>query len=210
MAAATAASLLLPEAALAKGGQWGPLEGKASSLVHPFMMATLFLTTLYTGYLGWQWRQLRTVGADLTALKKKMPSASEEGEISPAHKAMQAEIDELTATRKELADGKFKDRHYQISALLLGSGIFFTAYGTFNTFFRAEKLFPGPHLYAGVGICVLWAFAAACVPWMEKGNDTARTIHIGLNVIMLLLFCWQLPTGFEIFLKVLGLGIPWF
>lgn len=80
----------------------------------------------------------------------------------------------------------------------------------FNTFFRAEKLFPGPHLYAGAAIVVIWALAAACVPWMEKGNETARTAHIGLNVICLSLFCWQLFTGFEIFLKVLGAGIPWF
>jgi hypothetical protein len=176
-------------------------------------MAILFLTTAYTGYLGWEWRRLRTVGADLTVLKKQYreaEGASAEGEVSPAHVALQAEIDELTATRKELADGKFKDRHYQISSLLLGGGIFFTAYGTFNTFFRAEKLFPGPHLYAGVAICVIWALAAACVPWMEKGNETARTAHIGLNVICFGLFCWQLPTGFEIFLKVLGLSIPWF
>ena len=48
----------------------------------------------------------------------------------------------------------------------------------------------------------LWAAAAALVPWMQKGNDTARTAHIGLNAINLLLFAWQVPTGFEIVDKV--------
>lgn len=208
--ATASASLLLPQAALAKGGVWGPLEGKASSLVHPFSMAVLFLATCYTGYLGWQWRSLRTVGADLSALKKKVPEHKEGEELSPAVKALQAEIEELTAQRKELQDGKFKDRHSQISALLLGGGIFFTVYGVFNTWFRAEKLFPGPHLFAGAAICVIWAMAAACVPWMEKGNETARVAHIGLNVICASLFAWQLFTGFEIFLKVIDLSIPWF
>jgi len=208
-AAAIAASLVLPQAAMAKSGQWGPLEGKAASLVHPFMMAILFLTTCYTGYLGWQWRSLRTVGADISALKKQLPDPAE-GEVSPAVQRLQSEIEELSAQRKELQQGKFKDRHYQISALLLGGGIFFTVFGTFNTWFRAEKLFPGPHLFAGAAICIIWAMAAACVPWMEKGNETARTAHIGLNVICASLFAWQLVTGFEIFLKVIGLNIPWF
>ncbi|CAK0867823.1 unnamed protein product, partial [Prorocentrum cordatum] len=215
-AAAAAVAGVLPEAALAKGGVWGPLEGKASSLVHPFVMAILFLTTAYTGYLGWQWRQLRTVGADLTVLKKQYKEAEgPDGEVSSAAAAMMKDRDRRAdrhaeGARRRQVQGPFEDRHHQISSLLLGGGIFFTAYGTFNTFFRAEKLFPGPHLYAGVGICVIWALAAACVPWMEKGNETARTAHIGLNVICFLLFTWQLFTGFEIFLKVLGAPIPWF
>jgi len=31
----------------------------------------------------------------------------------------------------------------------------------------AGKLFPGPHLYAGAAITVLWAVAAALVPQMQ-------------------------------------------
>jgi len=92
--------------------------------------------------------------------------------------------------------------------LLLASGAFFTVYGVFNTWFRTEKLFPGPHLFAGAAVCVLWALAAACVPFMEKGNDAARYAHIGFNVINVALFAWQLPTGFEIFMKVLNAPIP--
>jgi len=210
-------ALLVPSEAWAKGGKWGALEGKASSLVHPLIMGVLFLVTLYTGFLGWQWRQTRVVGMEIADLRKTLPKKQpkeddehHDHEHSPEVKRIEAQIAELTSTRSELVNGKFKDRHFQISSLLLGGGIFFTVYGVFNTWFRAEKLFPGPHLFAGAAICVGWALAGACVPWMEKGNETARYLHIGLNAVISLLFAWQLSTGFEILLKVWGLSIPWF
>ncbi len=56
---------------------------------------------------------------------------------------------------------------------------------------RAGKLFPGPHLYAGAMITVLWGLSAALVPAMQKGNDSARTAHIALNCVNLLLFASQ-------------------
>ena len=64
------------------------------------------------------------------------------------------------------------------------------------------KLFPGPHLYAGAAIVVLWAMAAALVPYMQKGNDLARNTHITLNAINVGLFIWQVPTGLDIVYKV--------
>lgn len=64
------------------------------------------------------------------------------------------------------------------------------------------KLFPGPHLYAGAGIVVLWALASAMVPYMAKGSEVARTVHITLNFLNLGLFAWQIPTGLEIVQKV--------
>ena len=38
---------------------------------------------------------------------------------------------------------------------------------------------------------VLWALAASLVPYMQKGNDTARSVHIAANTINLGLFAWQ-------------------
>ena len=67
---------------------------------------------------------------------------------------------------------------------------------------RAGKLFPGPHLYAGMGVTILWAVAASLVPAMQKGNDTARSLHIALNSINVALFAWQVVTGFDIMVKV--------
>ena len=55
----------------------------------------------------------------------------------------------------------------------------------------AGKLFPGPHLYAGALITVLWGLSAALVPAMQRGNDNARTAHIALNCVNLLLFASQ-------------------
>lgn len=54
----------------------------------------------------------------------------------------------------------------------------------------------------GTAITVLWAAAAALVPPMQKGNETARSLHIALNAVNVLLFIWQIPTGLDIVLKV--------
>ena len=75
--------------------------------------------------------------------------------------------------------------------------------GPLNTYARAGKLFPGPHLYAGAGLVVLWALAAAAVPAMQKGSDTARTVHIGANLTMIALFAWQVTSGVPILFKVI-------
>jgi len=212
-AAIAAGSLLLPAEAWAKGGVYGPLEGKASSLVHPLMMGSLFFVTLFTGFLGWQWRQTRLAGVELSDLRKQLPKEEEGSEVEPssAVMAIKAQISELEPRRKELIAGGFKDKHFMMSSTLLGGGVFFVAYGVFNTFFRTEKLFPGPHLFAGAAIVVLWALSAALVPYMEKGNDTARNTHIALNVLNVSLFTWQLPTGFEIASKVWNKAeLAWF
>ena len=74
--------------------------------------------------------------------------------------------------------------------------------GAMNTYMRVGKLFPGPHLFAGASIVILWALAAALTPAMQKGNDNARSAHIALNSINVGLFLWQVPTGWEIVLKV--------
>ena len=105
--------------------------------------------------------------------------------------------------RKELTQGNFKDRHHSVSSLLLGFGTVLGIEGALNTYTRLGKLVPGPHLFAGASIVCLWAIAASLVPAMQKGNDTARTMHIGANVLNLGLFAWQLPTGWAIVQKVL-------
>lgn len=50
---------------------------------------------------------------------------------------------------------------------------------------------------------VLWALAAACVPAMQKGSDTARTVHIGANLAGIGLFGWQVVSGIPILQKVI-------
>jgi hypothetical protein len=108
---------------------------------------------------------------------------------------VQTKIDTLTSERKALLAEGVRDKHFNWGSLLLALGVAIAIEGPVNTYLRTGKLFPGPHLYAGAGIVVLWAAAAACVPQMQKGNDTARSAHIALNAINLGLFAWQARAG---------------
>lgn len=112
------------------------------------------------------------------------------------------QIAELTAERKSLLAGNVKDKHWLTGSILLSAGVSVSILGAFNTYMRTGRLFPGPHLYAGMGVTILWALAAAMVPEMQKGNEAARVAHIGFNVLNVSLFAWQVLTGFEIVLKV--------
>ncbi|KAK3155879.1 hypothetical protein QOZ80_2AG0099800 [Eleusine coracana subsp. coracana] len=217
-AAATAAVLVaLPPDALAVGGEFGILEGRSVALLHPLVMGGLFAYTLWAGYLGWQWRRVRTVQDEINDLKKQLKPAaiatpaavgaassspSPPSSAPPNKSPVEIKIDELTEERKKLVKGSFRDRHFNAGSILLGLGVLESVGGALNTWFRTGKLFPGPHLFAGAAITVLWAAAAALVPAMQKGNETARNLHIALNAINVLLFIWQIPTGLEIVGKV--------
>ncbi|XP_043717194.1 uncharacterized protein LOC122665179 [Telopea speciosissima] len=201
-----------PKDALAVGGELGILEGRTFALIHPIVMAGLFFYTLWAGYLGWQWRRVRTIQNEINELKKQVKPAlatvpegaasSAEAMASVSLSPVETKIKELTEERKELLKGSYRDRHFNAGSILLGFGVFEAVGGGVNTWFRTGKLFPGPHLFAGAAITVLWAAAAALVPAMQKGSETARNLHIALNALNVLLFIWQIPTGLDIVLKV--------
>jgi len=233
--AGIAAALAAPSLAIAKGGEFGALEGGIPALLHPIAMVSLYLTTLYTGYLGWQHRRTRTIAEEISALKATAPvlvsgaklsspvgaliddlkkdlGTADESKKSLLEKdiaALQAyavteqQVVSLSNERKELIKQDFRDRHFQLSSLLLAAGVFFAIEGPVNTWMRTGKLFPGPHLFAGAGIAVLWALAASLVPAMQKGNKTAKDLHIALNAGNVGLFSWQILTGIPIVQKVL-------
>ncbi|KDP28442.1 hypothetical protein JCGZ_14213 [Jatropha curcas] len=191
--------------ALAVGGEFGILEGRTFALIHPLVMGGLFFYTLWAGYLGWQWRRVRTIQNEINELKKQVkptPVTPEGTPVEAAPSPIDLKVQQLTEERKELIKGSFKDRHFNAGSILLGFGVFESIAGGFNTWLRTGKLFPGPHLFAGAGITILWAAAAALVPAMQKGNETARNLHIALNALNVLLFIWQIPTGLDIVLKV--------
>ena len=104
--------------------------------------------------------------------------------------------------RKAIISAGVRDKHANWGSLLLALGVAIAIEGPTNTYLRTGKLFPGPHLYAGAGIVILWAAAAALTPAMQKGNESARSAHIALNTINLALFAWQIPTGLDIVAKV--------
>lgn len=210
-----------PTSASAAGPDWGLFEGKTGSLLHPVFMGSMFLFSLSTAFLGFQWRRQRTIGDEINTLKKTMPAfkgaslseaiatleAAEEVDsfkISQLKAALptEAQLESLKNERKELSAQGNRDKHYAQGSLLAFIGTLFAIEGPLNTYARAGKLFPGPHLYAGAALVVLWAAAAATVPSMQKGSDTARTIHIGANLTGLGLFAWQVQSGIPILLKV--------
>lgn len=45
--------------------------------------------------------------------------------------------------------------------------------------------------------------AASLVPAMQKGSEPARIAHIAANILNILLFASQIPSGLEIVWKVL-------
>ena len=141
-------------------------------------------------------------------------AASEGGDVSSLEKDLSilmstgvAEVDkqvgELITKRKNLTGMNLRDKHHASGSILLGVGISLTILGCMNTYMRAGKLFPGPHLFAGAAICGAWAISSACVSEMQKGNEAARAAHIGLNFLTVGLFAWQVSTGIPIMFKVI-------
>jgi len=216
-------STMMPSSANAAGPDWGLFEGRTGSLLHPVIMGSMLLLSLGTALLGFQYRRQRNLGSEISELKKTLPSMNGASTLADAIANAEAaetvdtmlvqslkaaipvemEIQALTQERKDLSSMGLRDKHFNQGALLAFLGTAFAIEGPLNTYARAGKLFPGPHLYAGAGLVVLWSAAAACVPAMQKGNDTARSLHIGANVAGIGLFAWQVVSGWPILLKVI-------
>lgn len=146
-------------------------KSKPVSLVHPVVMWGIFGTAVYTGWLGWQSRQIRSVDAE---------------------------------KRKELIKAKVTKRHFEISGLIFALMTCATFSGMANTYARTGKLFPGPHLYAGLGLVATMSVMSALVPQMQSGKKWARDTHLALAVGAISLFGWQAKSGMVIVGKLLG------
>jgi hypothetical protein len=192
-----ATSLVTPTAVSDSANDYGILAGRTASLLHPVTNFALFGTSLYSLYLGLQWRRQRELGAEIKQLGEELPVLSSGSR--PSHPlasqtssllakaaaltadtdpdpqaisdiqrdlsllrgaeavAVDARIGELTAERKALSAKNLKDKHFLTGSVLLGVGVSVSILGALNTYLRAGKLFPGPHLYAGAAITILWA-----------------------------------------------------
>jgi hypothetical protein len=106
--------------------------------------------------------------------------------------------------RKELIKGGFNLKHYQVGSLLLAFMVIGTLGGMAVTYINNGKLFVGPHLLVGLGMTGLVAVSASLSPYMQKGQDWARYLHIALNVGLVSLFGWQAVTGMNIVQRILN------
>ena len=106
------------------------------------MMAGMLGLSVSTALLGFQWRRQRTMGDEIADLKKQIPSfegsdlksaiaaAKEAGDQAQAIRlegalAVDAQIQELSAERKELSTAKPRDKHFSQGALLACLGTLF-------------------------------------------------------------------------------------
>merc|ERR1719478_1043097 len=55
-----------PEAALAKGGEYGIFEGRIVSLAHPVVMGSMYAASAWAAFTGLQWRRLREIGGEIS------------------------------------------------------------------------------------------------------------------------------------------------
>lgn len=105
--------------------------------------------------------------------------------------------------RKELVKEKVTKRHFETAASLFAVMTCATFFGMANTFARAEKLFPGPHLYAGLGLIAAMSVMVSLVPAMQGGKLWAKNAHFALAFPVTGMFAWQAWTGMQIVFKLL-------
>lgn len=133
------------QTALADSPDWGLFEGRIGSLLHPAMMASMFVFSISTAILGWQWRRQRTMGDEISALKKTLPDLQGAASVSAALSAAKSaetvdtnriqtltaalvteqQISALVTERKSLAEAGPRDKHYSQGALLAFLGTIF-------------------------------------------------------------------------------------
>lgn len=142
---AAAAAFMTPLSANAAGPDWGIFEGRTGSLLHPAAMFAMAAFSLSTGLLGFQWRRQRTLGDEISSLKKTLPDLAGASSIADALQIAQSaetvdsayvaklkaampiesQINELTKERKDLASAGPRDKHFSQGALLAFIGTAF-------------------------------------------------------------------------------------
>jgi ABC-type transport system involved in cytochrome c biogenesis permease subunit len=105
--------------------------------------------------------------------------------------------------RKTLVKGQFARRHFRSGSLVLALMTLGTVGGLAVTYVNNGKLFVGPHLLVALAMLSMIAIAASLTPLMQAGNEWARKIHVGMNMLLMTLFLWQAVTGMQIVNKLL-------
>ena len=195
-AAAAAASLLLTSSpAWADSPDWGLFEGRTGSLLHPVAMISMFALSASTALLGFQWKRQRTLGDEISSLKKTMPDlggaasavealrAAESAEVVDASYVRslrggvetEAKVAELTKERKELANAGPKDKHFNQGALLLFVGTAFAIEVGFSSFSLPPSCCP--FLFASRGLLHMLSFASPRLLTFPLPPPAPRSSH---------------------------------
>lgn len=61
---------------LADSASYGVLAGRTASMLHPVSNFALFGTSLYSAYLGYQWRRQREIGEEIRTMNNELPTVS--------------------------------------------------------------------------------------------------------------------------------------
>jgi hypothetical protein len=136
---------LTSTSAMAAGPDWGVFEGRIGSLLHPITMISMLALSVSTGLLGFEWRRQRTIGEEMSTLKKSLPNlggaSSVAGALAAAQAAdpkdvalisklqaavpVEAQIKDMQVERKELSEKGPKDQHYSQGTTLAFIGTCF-------------------------------------------------------------------------------------
>ncbi|CAN0368004.1 unnamed protein product, partial [Laminaria digitata] len=100
-AAALAPLVLGAAEASAKGGEFGIVEGRTASFLHPIIMGTLFTVSLRAAILGLEWREQRTMSTRMSTLKEQLPMLSSG---SRASTPLKKQADGIRETLSELGE----------------------------------------------------------------------------------------------------------
>jgi len=176
--------LTVPSSAFAVDGKFGLLEGMWAGMIHPVSMLLLYALSFFAAFHGIQYRRTREIA---TSIK-----AAQSAAIVDASTVLR-----LQEERSKLLSGGHRDKHVYAGSIILGTGIALALEGGLSTWWRVGELFPSEHLFVGIGMSAIWALSSSLTPWMAKGNDSARRAHIALNILGILLFTWQISTGWE-------------
>lgn len=106
--------------------------------------------------------------------------------------------------KKALIQSKVNIKHHQVGAILLALMVMGTIGGMAVTYINNGKLFVGPHLIVGLTMTALIAISASLTPFMQKGSEVARALHMTLNLFLVILFGWQAVTGLQIVQRILN------
>lgn len=110
--------------------------------------------------------------------------------------------------RKEMVKAKYNQKHFQVASILLSGWIIGSILGMAATYYLYDKLFVSPHLIGGLATVAIAVIAAALVPWLQRAEKWARTIHIILAFLLVGFSISQVVTGFEIVLIMLDEVAP--